>query len=119
MGICNECKHHRYTQLDLGRRRLCGVKLAPQPSGHWCMNEKKQCTDYVTGETFTPDCYRLNAFGECLDFEKIEDETEEKESGTSEETAGGEISDGSAQDGSSQDTGSSGGDTVGSTGGGK
>lgn len=88
MGICNECKHHRYTQLDLGRWR-CGTRSAPQPSGHWCMNEKKQGTDYVTGEAFTPDCYRLNKFGECLDFEKAGGETEEgkTDSGASGETS--------------------------------
>lgn len=90
MGICNECKHHKYTQLDLGRRKLCEARPAPQPSGHWCMNERKQGTDWVTGETFTPDCYKLNAFGECLDFEKAEDETGEDKTDVppSEETLG-------------------------------
>lgn len=79
MGICTDCKHHVYTRTDLGRKPRCGRMAPPPPSGHWCTNGKKQGKDFVTGETFTPDCYRLNAFGECLDFERKEDEEQQED----------------------------------------
>lgn len=79
MGICADCRHHIYSNLSLGRKPLCGKAAPPPPSGHWCTNARKQGKDFVTGETFTPDCYRLNAFGECLDFEEKEPEGGEAE----------------------------------------
>lgn len=89
MGICTECKHHKYTQVNLGRTPPCIRREPPLPSGHWCLNDKKLDTDYVTGKTYRPDCYSVNAFGECLDFEKAEDEEEQNETSGGEETAGG------------------------------
>lgn len=86
MGMCIDCKYHE--EKIFSEKKEQNGQAMFLPRGHYCNNEQYLTRDFVTGEHFFANCYKKNAFGECLLFkdkneENITDKKQTKYTGDS------------------------------------